>query len=60
MENYRKKFIRNNRVKKISSELEAVIKSAWIASHRFPTPALVQVAYRNTTAIAFHCVYGSL
>jgi len=41
MENYRKSFIRNNRVKKISSEPDVVIKChIWLASHRFPTPVL--------------------
>ena len=44
MEYYRRSFIRNNRVQKISSEPDAVIKRATsgsrVATHRFPTPAL--------------------
>jgi len=38
MENYRKSFIRNNRVKKISSEPDAVIKRATSGSREVSDP----------------------
>jgi len=42
MENYRKRFIRDYRVKKTASEPDAVIKRATsrLARHRFPTHVL--------------------
>jgi len=41
MENYRKSFIRNNRVKKITSEPDAIIKRATSGSRAIGSPPLL-------------------
>jgi len=50
MENYRKSFIRNNRVKKISSEPDAVIRRATSGSRGIGSRSL---AYNVISAITF-------